>query len=552
MNGAGPGGVQARAESAQARSGTIAGLHGSAVLAFLGGTALVAVVAVLAWSSHEASEDRIIERRAAEAAAVLDTAAASVADPLSSAAELVHATEGDVTDFETVMAPVVGDSQFVSASFWEVSGSRAEMRHVVGAEPLLASRPPAEVLERLTAGRDRLHVVDLLDAEVPTLGFSYERAGGSRFVVYAEQQVPGSNPQGQPDSAFADLEYALYLDEEMPEHLVLTNEDDLPVDGRRASEVVRLGDRVLVLVVGATGLLGSWISAILPWAIVVTGVLLSAAFAALIERALRRRDEAAGLALQVATIAEENARLYSEQRSVAQTLQQSLLLEELPTVPHLELEARYEVGAEGVDIGGDWYDVIARSEGRVLLVVGDVSGRGIRAATVMAKLRYSIRAFASQGDDPERIMAKLSQLVSVEDDGHFATVVLFEVDPAARTATVVNAGHPRPLLLQDGAASFLEVPAGVPVGVVRDPVYEATVASVPSGATLLAFTDGLFERRGETVDDGLERLRSVVAGSANGDLSHLLDAMVEHLSGTAHDDAAILGVRWLDHTTTPT
>ena len=544
--------MQAQAESAQPRTGTIAGLHVSAVLAFLAGTALVAVVAVLAWSSHESSEDRIIERRAAEAAAVLDTVAASVADPLSSAAELVHATGGDVTNFETVMAPVVADAQFVSASFWELSGAEAEMHHVVGAEPLLASLPPSEVLERLTDGRDRLHVVDLLGAEVPTLGYSYERAGGSRFVVYAEQPVAGSEPQGQPDAAFADLDYALYLDQEAPENLVLTNEVDLPIDGRRASEIVRLGDRALLLVVGATGLLGSSISAALPWAIVTVGVFLSAVFAAFNERALRRRDEAASLALQVATIAEENAQLYSEQRSVAQTLQQSLLLEELPTVPHLELDARYEVGAEGVDIGGDWYDVIDRPAGQVLLVVGDVSGRGIRAATVMAKLRYSIRAFASQGDSPETILVKLSQLVSVEADGHFATVVLFEVDPAGRTVTVVNAGHPRPLLLRDGIASFLEVPAGVPVGVVREPVYEALVASVPPGATLLAFTDGLFERRGETVDDGLERLRSVVAGSANGELSHLLDALVEHLGGTAHDDAAILGVRWPDHTTTRT
>src|SRR5690606_6385069 len=142
------------------------------------------------------------------------------------------------------------------------------------------------------------------------------------------------------------------------------------------------------------------------------------------------------------------------------------------------------------------------------------------------------------------ILRKLSSLVSVEDDGHFATIVLFEVDPVRRSVAVVNAGHPSPILDVDGETTFFDVPTGVPVGVTRNPSYEVAERTLPAGATLLAFTDGLFERRGETVDDGLERLRETVAEAGAGGLGALLDHLVDRLTGTSRDDAAILAVRW--------
>ena len=132
------------------------------------------------------------------------------------------------------------------------------------------------------------------------------------------------------------------------------------------------------------------------------------------ERLVRRRTHAEFLA-------EQNARLFSEQRSVAQTLQHSLLPEQLPDFDGLELAVRYVPGVDGVEIGGDWYDVIGRDNGDIIFVVGDVSGRGLRAATVMASLRYAIRAYAAQGDDPAIILAKLAKLIDIVRDGHFAT-----------------------------------------------------------------------------------------------------------------------------------
>jgi serine phosphatase RsbU (regulator of sigma subunit) len=163
----------------------------------------------------------------------------------------------------------------------------------------------------------------------------------------------------------------------------------------------------------------------------------------------------------------------------------------------------------------------------------------------MASLRFAIRAFASDGDSPSVILGKLTRLVDVDEDDHFATVLCATVDVAAHTVSVSNAGHPNPLLLQDDDVRFLDTPIGVPIGVTRNAVYESMTASVPPRATLLVFTDGLFERRGETIDDGLERLRRAARGGEL-PLDVLLSEIVDTQgSNDAHDDVAILGVRWM-------
>ena len=188
------------------------------------------------------------------------------------------------------------------------------------------------------------------------------------------------------------------------------------------------------------GVLGGDLLDILPWLVIAFGLVTTLGSAALVEWVLRRRDDAERLS-------EENARLYAGQRSVAQTLQHSLLPERVPNVAGLDLAFRYLPGAGGTDIGGDWYDAIPLDDGRVMIVVGDVSGRGLHAGTVMASLRYSIRAFASQGDMPATVLAKLTRLLDLGHDRHFATVLCVVVDIAARTITTANAGHPSPILI---------------------------------------------------------------------------------------------------------
>ena len=179
-----------------------------------------------------------------------------------------------------------------------------------------------------------------------------------------------------------------------------------------------------------------------------------------------------------------------------------------------------------------------------MIVVGDVSGRGLGAGTVMASLRYSIRAFASQGDPPTTLLTRLTRLLDVDRDHHFATVLCAIVDIEGHTITVANAGHPSPMLIDADGVRLLSTAVGVPIGVARDATYDSVTEPIPAGATLLAYTDGLFERRGESADDGLGRLMGS-ASAHDGSLEALLTQIVNaQVSDASDDDAAILGVRW--------
>ena len=244
-------------------------------------------------------------------------------------------------------------------------------------------------------------------------------------------------------------------------------------------------------------------------------------------------------------LAIENQTLYGEQRSIAQTLQRALLPAAFPSIAGLEIAVRYLPGTERVDIGGDWYDVIESGSGdQFLFVVGDVSGRGLEAATTMAFLHYAIRAFASQGDSPTTILDKLSGLLHVSTDARFATVLCGSVDVARHEVTIANAGHLPPLLVTDGRSDYVETIRGAPIGVANHEQYRQVKFPVPRNATLLAFTDGLVKRRGETLDVGLQRLRASTTGES-GPLDSLLTKVVSNvLDDASQDDTAILGLRW--------
>ena len=282
----------------------------------------------------------------------------------------------------------------------------------------------------------------------------------------------------------------------------------------------------------------------LPWISAVLGVLLTIAAAFMTLRLSQRRRGAEELAGQLEVTANENERLYAEQRSIAQTLQHALLPDTLPQLPGIQASARYEAGVEGIEIGGDWYDVIDLDDRRLLLVVGDVSGRGLRAATTMAELRYAIRAYAAQDDGPAEILTKISRLVSVAESGQLATVLCATVDMEARQLSITSAGHLPLLLVANGDSRYLDMEIGLPIGVEEGTVYRSTTVTVPPEATVVAFTDGLVERRGESLDEGLERLRTAATGHDVG-LPELLGRLVSDMAnGRSEDDIAIVGVRW--------
>jgi serine phosphatase RsbU (regulator of sigma subunit) len=391
-------------------------------------------------------------------------------------------------------------------------------------------------------------VIGLLQGPTPRLGYGFTGVGISGpFAAYAESALPRDRYSAvQSNSAFGDLNYAVYLGRRRtPRNLLATSARHVPLPGHPTVLRVPFGDSIITLSVKARGPLEGSLPQRLPWAIAIAGLLLTVVATALTARLIARRRDAERLAVRLEDAAEENQRLYDEQRGIAQTLQRALLPDALPQPPGLQVGARYEPGVRGVEVGGDWYDLIVLDQDRLLLVVGDVSGRGLRAAATMASLRYAIRAYAAQGDPPAAILSKLSTLLSVKTNGQLATVLCALVDRRSQAVSITSAGHLPPLLIRGGRVELVRAPVGIPVGVDSAPSYASMDISSPPGATLIAFTDGLVERRGESIEVGLARLRES-ALQGNGSLEDLLARLVDQLrdDGT-EDDTAIAGIRWL-------
>jgi serine phosphatase RsbU (regulator of sigma subunit) len=167
----------------------------------------------------------------------------------------------------------------------------------------------------------------------------------------------------------------------------------------------------------------------------------------------------------------------------------------------------------------------------------------VAAAKAMAALHFAIRAYAAQGDTPSVILTKLGALLDIRRDGHFATVLMGRVDVPGRRLTLVNAGHLPPLIISGAGAEFASVGPSTPIGVDARARYEPVEVSVPRGASVLAYTDGLVERRGEILDAGLDRLRRAAIG--DGQPGALVDRVIAELvPNQSRDDIALLELRW--------
>jgi len=248
------------------------------------------------------------------------------------------------------------------------------------------------------------------------------------------------------------------------------------------------------------------------------------------------------LAADRVALAIDHVRVYEREHRIAETLQRSLLPERLPTLPGQEVAARYLAAASEAEVGGDWYDVIPIDSSRVGLVMGDVAGKGLAAASMVGRLRSALRAYALEGHDPQTVVDRLNHLVWSElEDSQMATLVFMVVDQGEGTVSWVNAGHLPPLVLEDGRPRFLEGPRSVPLGVMPYAQYEAGSMELASGATIVLYTDGLIERPGELLDDGLERLAEAASHPPGGS-ERLCDELLARLvpGGAAADDVAIL------------
>jgi serine phosphatase RsbU (regulator of sigma subunit) len=515
------------------------------------GLLLTGVLVWISASTYSKNERRLLNLRVRDAAALIAGRLPTIQTPLASAAALADATDGNVAEFEQFIRSSVVNGVFVSTSLWRLGPDQTAPLAVVGSPPLLGASPArAQAFFADEARHSQLGVIGLLGSpQRARLGYAFTSPGlTGRYVAYAETALPASRQSRfQSTSSFTDLNYALYLGpSERRANLLVSDLKHLPLKGQTAMTSIQFGSNSFTFVVNARHPLVGSFTQRLPWLIAIVGVLLSIGAALLTLRLVQRRTHAEELARSLERIAEENRELYSEQRTIAQTLQHALLPEVLPKIEGVETGARYEAGVEGVDIGGDWYDLIALDDRRLLLVVGDVSGRGVRAAATMAALRYAIHAYAAQNDPPATILTKLSKLVDVRATGQLATILCALVDVDRHHFTVTSAGHLPPLLMSNGGGTFIHGEVGVPIGVRSGVRYTSTGVDAPPAATLLAFTDGLVERRGETIDTGLERLERAAVGQ-HGDLDELLDRLVTDLRiDGGDDDTAIAGLRWLD------
>ncbi|MCU1377071.1 MAG: hypothetical protein JWN29_54 [Acidimicrobiales bacterium] len=247
---------------------------------------------------------------------------------------------------------------------------------------------------------------------------------------------------------------------------------------------------------------------------------------------------------QLAAVAIENAERYQQEHDIAQTLQRSLLPHDLPAVPGLDLGVRYRPGGAGTKVGGDWYDVVLLDDGRVALTIGDIMGRGARAAAVMGQLRTALRAYALQDLPPTIVMRSIDRLLQEVGDDAMATAAFLVLDPRSRRLEVVSAGHPPPLVVAtDGTSSFIDCDPHTPLGVLTTPIYHPTVLTLPPGALLLLYTDGLVEERDENLADGLARLAVAVDGNEP-DIETLCDDVLSRMvPDEKNDDIALLAAR---------
>jgi serine phosphatase RsbU (regulator of sigma subunit)/anti-sigma regulatory factor (Ser/Thr protein kinase) len=250
------------------------------------------------------------------------------------------------------------------------------------------------------------------------------------------------------------------------------------------------------------------------------------------------------LAADRAALAIEHAHLY-EQRRVAEALQRSLLPQELVGIAGLEVAARYMPAAAAASLGGDWYDVFPVGGGLIGLAVGDVVGRGLPAAALMAQLRTALRAYAFDGYPPSEVIDRLNRMLAHIAPATMTTGMYLTLDPERETLVVVNAGHPPPLVIDpDGRARYLHISPNVALGVSRGSRYHAQECELRSGSTIVLYTDGVVEVRGEALDAGLERMRRV-AESVSTTPQEIVDAIVEQMvaEGRPSDDVAILVAR---------
>jgi len=250
---------------------------------------------------------------------------------------------------------------------------------------------------------------------------------------------------------------------------------------------------------------------------------------------LRLVADRAGMAAQ--------ARISRLERETTVALQRSLLPARPPDIPGFDVAARYVPGAE-VGVGGDWYDLFRLPTGHVGAVIGDVAGNGLHAAVVMGRIRSALRAYSLETHDPADVLTRLDRKIQLFEPNAMATVAYIVIDPARTAISVSLAGHLPPILLDpDGNARLLDAPVDLPLGAYPHAPRRVTTATLPHA--LFLYTDGLVERRGQSIRDGIAGLLAALGPGSADDMCVQATAMLHH--APARDDVALIALCKTEH-----
>jgi serine phosphatase RsbU (regulator of sigma subunit) len=519
------------------------------VVVGLVGLVVTVSASLSAWRIDRSNERRLLRVQTTQAAEVVASAIVGIQSPLETALDVASATDGNAAQFARFMSTyTTSTGLFVTASLWQTGGAAPVLIASVGAPAVLqpVSANAREFMVRV-ARASTFVVTNVSSGAEQRVGYGLAGPKGATYAVYVERAIPANRRVAvESNSAFADLYYATYLGSSTSTANLETTDvalSHLPLSGTTARATIPFGDTTITLVTAPIGHLGGAFGAQLPWIFLVGGLLLTLAAALVAGEVVRRGTAAEVDAQTIRGLYGRLDHLYGQQRTIAETLQRALIPHTNPSIPNLEIASRYVAGARGVDIGGDWYSVIQIDNDHFGFVVGDVSGRGVEAAAIMARIRFTLRAYLFEGHSPAAALQLCSRQLDINTDGHIVTVLVGLGNHLTGELILANAGHLNPLLVFEGRSTFIGTQVGLPLGF-SESSYSSTEVSMQADSVFVAFTDGLVERRGEDLDLGLRRLGEV-AGAADGDVDRMLETILTTMTGDgAEDDTAMLAFRW--------
>jgi hypothetical protein len=485
---------------------------------------------------------RLLKERTGEISLVLRQAIDAIPTGLQQLGAVLDATDGDTQAFQTAAQTQVdaSPSPFDIAWLRPASGGGYRVVAAAGAGDIHAGDVITD--ERVQTLDAAMHT----EVVVPTPVIGKDRILG--FAIGAPSAPPGSvlyrqstlgpavsPPRAAGTAPFSELDVALYSSTRADPATILTSTSrDLPLTGEVRDQTLLIGSTKWLLTVKARAPLVGRLTADAPWVVLGVGLLGSGLIGLVVETVARRRDAALAL--------------YEVEHHVAESMQRALL-PRLPELPGLELAARYLASGAGQQVGGDWFDAFPVAGGRCGIVVGDVIGHDVAAASAMAQIRALLRGFAVDTGSPAEVLTRLDRVIDELQLTQLVTVFYGLLDaPAADGSRVLhysNAGHVPPVLRRpDGTVEPLAGGASVVMGAPVPAEYAESEAHLPQGSTLALFTDGLVEVPGGSLTDGLKRVADIVATVGDHAPEKLCDDLLEEVSlRSLRDDVALLVVR---------